>query len=209
MPVVTAVPPPPVAPTTPTGRPEIAIEASSTDGSLTMATADQRVVATTAAVSTLSPAETAALLARLEPLPDLSAQNAKAPTVRPASLPPPRTGGAQPIAFVVPTGKPIGDAPVIPPHVTTPLAAPMILPTGEIQAEAEIRIRFDEPMVPVAQVGSQGPLPITITPAIAGAWKWIDTRVAAFVSTEARFPKATDVKITVAAGIKALSGAEL
>lgn len=205
--VTPVVPPPAAAPTN--ARPEIAIDTSSTDGSLTMATADQRVVAAPAAVSTLSPAETAALLARLEPLPDLSAQNASAPTTRPASLPPPRTGGVQPIAFVVPTGKPVGDAPVIPTRVTTPLAAPMILPTGDIQAEAEIRIRFEEPMVPVAQVGSQGPLPITITPAIAGAWKWIDTRVAAFVSTEARFPKATEVKITVAAGIKALSGAEL
>lgn len=194
------------------GRPRIAIDPASTIGSLIATTPDQRVGKTTAVVSTLSPAETSAMLARLEPLPDLSAQNANAPALRPSSLPPPRAGAVQPIAFVVATGKPVSDAPIAASASATPmkvLAAPMILPTGEVAAEAVIRIRFDEAMVPVAAVGTQAPLPITISPAIAGAWKWIDTRVASFVSTEARFPMATDVTVTVPAGIKALSGATL
>ncbi|CAN5724212.1 hypothetical protein BH11MYX3_BH11MYX3_16660 [soil metagenome] len=202
---------PPISAVPSTGRPEIQIDATASAGSLTQATPDQRASASTAQVSTLSPTETAALIARLEPLPDLSAQNAKAPTVRPASLPPPRAGAVQPIAFVVPIGKPVTDAPLGAPRATPPppLLAPTILPVGDIHADAEIRIRFAEAMVPVAQVGTQGALPITITPVIAGTWKWIDTRVAAFVSTEARFPKATEVKITVPAGIKALSGSTL
>ncbi|MEO7095457.1 MAG: Ig-like domain-containing protein, partial [Polyangiales bacterium] len=202
--------PAPAAAPTPTGRPQIAIDTASTLGSLVATTPDQRVTKTTAKVSTLSAAETSALLARLEPLPDLSAGNATAPTLRPASLPPPRAGAVQPIAFVVPTGKPVSDAPIAPGATPTkPLTAPMILPVGEIGAEAAIRIRFDEPMVPVAGVGTQAALPIAISPAIKGTWKWIDTRVAAFVSSEARFPQATEVTITVPAGIKALSGATL
>ena len=209
-PVTVAPTPPPVADPPPTGRPRIAIDPVSTIGSLLASTPDQRVTASSATVSTLSPAETSALLARLEPLPELAAQNAGAPTLRPASLPPPRAGAVQPIAFVVPTGKPVSDAPIAPAAMEAkPLTPPMILPTGEIGAEAAIRIRFDEPMVPVAQVGTQETLPIAISPAIKGTWKWIDTRVAAFVSTEAQFPKATEVTITVPAGIKALSGATL
>ena len=209
-PIVTTPAAPLPADPPPTGRPRVAIDTASTIGSLIATTPDQRIAGSTAAVSTLSAAETSALLARLEPLPDLLAQNANAPTLRPASLPPPRAGAVQPIAFVVPTGKPVSDAPIAPgATVAKPLTPPMILPIGEVAAEAAIRIRFDEPMVPVAAVGTQAPLPITITPAINGAWKWIDTRVAAFVSTEARFPKATDVTITVPAGLKALSGATL
>ncbi len=199
-----------VPPTTPaSGRPEVAIDAEAKLGSLLAATADKRVESAPAAVTTLSPAETTALLARLEPLPDLSATNAKAPTLPPSSLPPPRSGGVQPIAFVVPTGKPVTDAPVVPAQVTRALAAPMILPTGDVSAEAEVRVRFDEAMVPVAAVGTQGALPITFTPPLAGSWRWIDTRVAAFVSDGARFPMSTDVVVTVPAGIKAVSGATL
>ncbi len=193
-----------------TGRPEIPIEAGALGGRLVQATADQRVVASSAQVSTLSPAETAALLARLEPLPDLSAHNGKPPIVRPASLPPPRAGAVQPIAFVVPTGRPTTDAPIGPPSAAPRvLAAPMILPVGEVHAEAEIRIRFEEAMVPVAEVGTQAALPITIAPALPGRWQWIDTRVAEFVASGARFPGATEVKITVPAGIRSLSGAIL
>ncbi len=209
-PIVVAPSPTSTPDPAPTGRPRIAIDTASTIGSLIATTPDQRVAKSTAVVATLSPAETSAMIARLEPLPDLSAQNAAAPTLRPASLPPPRAGVVQPIAFVVPTGKPVTDAPVARGSTPArPLNAPMILPTGEITAEAAIRIRFDEPMVPVAAVGTQAPLPITISPPIKGAWTWIDTRVAAFVSTEVRFPAASDITITVPAGIKALSGATL
>ena len=191
------------------GRAEIAIDGQAVLGSLLASTADKRVEAAPAAVTTLSAAETTALLSRLEPLPDLSATNAKAPTLPPSSLPPPRAGAVSPIAFVVPTGKPVGDAPVLPVQVTRPLTAPVILPTGDVPAEAEVRVRFDEPMIPVAAVGTQGALPITFTPPLAGSWKWIDTRVAAFVSGGARFPMATDVVVTVPAGVKAVSGATL
>ena len=53
-------------------------------------------------------------------------------------------------------------------------------------ADPEIRVRFDEPMVAVAAVGTEAMLPITIKPAIAGTWRWIDTRVAQFTSKAAR-----------------------
>lgn len=217
-----AAPPPPTTATPapaskpaadPSERPQIPIDADSPLGSLLASTPDLRVQQAVAQVTALTDAEARAMLARLEPLPDLSATNAKAPTMRPPSLPPPRAGGVQPIAFVVPTGKPVSDAPVAPgkqpdapPRALMP---PVILPTGEVRAESEVRVRFDEAMIPVAAVDSQAALPITFSPPLAGRWKWLDTRVAVFESAGARFPKATDVTVTVPAGIKALSGATL
>ena len=208
-----AAPSAPRPATNPNARPEIAIDAGSPLGSLLASTPDVRTPQAAAEITALTEAEASALLQRLEPLPDLSATNAKAPAMRPPSLPPPRAGGVAPIAFVVPTGKPVNDAPVAPgslpgeaPRVLQP---PVILPTGEVSAESEIRIRFDEPMVAVAAVGTQAPLRVTFSPPLAGSWKWIDTRVAAFVSAEARFPRSTEVTVTVPAGIKALSGATL
>ncbi|MDQ3300335.1 MAG: MG2 domain-containing protein, partial [Myxococcota bacterium] len=94
---------------------------------------------------------------------------------------------------------------------TKPLALPQITPQGEIAAESEVRIRFDEPMVPVAAVGSTAkpkqPF-ATIAPAIAGTWRWIDTRVLTFTVTP-RFPQATEITVTVPPGVRALSGATL
>lgn len=194
-------------PLTPGGRGTVAIDSTSTTGALTVTTPDPRTQATAVTASLLSAQETQALIARLEPLPDLAKPNAKAPSVRPASAPPPRTGAIQPIAFALPTGKPVGDAPMNPAKAAPrPLDPPQILPVGEIAREAEIRVRFTEPMVPVATVGPPATVPITITPKLAGKWRWIDTRVLEFTPTTPRLPQATEVAITVPAGMKAVSG---
>jgi alpha-2-macroglobulin len=165
------------------------------------------VVSTTANVTPLDAQATQALLARMEPLPAID--NRSAPVVRPPSQPPPRSGTVQPIAFVAPTGKQVVDKPITPVQSLAPLAAPQVLPIGEVERESEIRVRFEEPMVPVAAVGSAAKLPITFKPAIAGSWRWIDTRVAQFTSQAARLPAATEFTVTVATGAKAISGATL
>jgi hypothetical protein len=86
---------------------------------------------------------------------------------------------------------------------------PQISPQGEIRAESEIRVRFSEAMVPVASVNALAKAVATISPAVAGNWRWIDTRVASFTATEPRLPQATDFTVTVPAGTQALSGATL
>jgi hypothetical protein len=199
-----------VAPAAPSsGRPQIAIAAGVSEGKLTVEARDAKVAAAGATTTALTPNEVKALHARMEPLPDLAMANAGAPTVRAPTPAPARPGPVQPIAFVVPAGKPVSDAPVAPSKRSTPLAAPQITPQDEIRSESEIRVRFSEPMVPVAAVGAPVAPVATIAPAVAGAWRWIDTRVATFTAAAPRLPQATEFTVTVPAGITAASGATL
>ncbi|HEY5949313.1 MAG TPA: alpha-2-macroglobulin family protein [Kofleriaceae bacterium] len=194
--------------TKPSGRAQVAIDRNAgEDGALTATLAAASAVSTNAVVTALDPRDTQALLARLEPLP--AAATGSPPVIRPASQPPPRTGPVQPIAFVAPAGRHVADKPVMPVQSLAPLAPPQVLPVGEVERESEIRVRFDEPMVPVAAVGKTAMLPIAIKPAVAGTWRWIDTRVAQFSAQAPRLPAATEFSITVAAGAKAISGATL
>ena len=197
------------------GRAVVPLDETLLAGAITARTPDAQVTSPDVQITDLSAADTAALVARLEPLPDLSAANAKAPATRAPSLPPPRSGPTQPIAFVVPVGKSVADGgaptrtppPPPPARPAVPLSPPQILPSGDVDAEAVIRVRFDEPMVPVAEVGIGAPRPaITIEPAVAGGWRWIDTRVLAFTPNQSRLAQATPFKVTVAAGMRAISG---
>ncbi|HVV86374.1 MAG TPA: alpha-2-macroglobulin family protein [Kofleriaceae bacterium] len=125
---------------------------------------------------------------------------------------PPAPGTIVPIALPGPGGKVVPDAPIAPrPARATAgaLARPELSPQGDVRAESEIRVRFAEPMVAVAAVGPAATPPATITPAIAGAWRWLDTRVAVFTPSAPRLPQATAFTVTVAAGTRALSGATL
>ncbi|MCX5745137.1 MAG: hypothetical protein NT062_21845, partial [Proteobacteria bacterium] len=162
-------------------------------------------------ITTITRGETDALLARLEPLPDVAAS--PAPIVRPPATPPVRAQGAPvtPIAFVAPTGTTIADRPATSqPSVgspTQPLAVPEVFPRGPTNAESTIRVRFDEAMVPIARAGEvTGQPPVTLVPAVAGTWRWLDTRVLEFQTTAKRFPMASSFTITVPAGTRAVSG---
>lgn len=210
---------PNVAPITPaasgatsaaTGRAHVAIDSSAgDDGKVTATLAAAATVSTDAEVTTLDRATTNALLARLEPLPTFG--TAAAPVIRPASAPPPRSGTVQPIAFVAPGGKVVADRPVAGTGsaVVAPLAPPQVLPVGEVERESAIRVRFAEPMVPVAAVGTVAMVPISIQPPVAGTWRWVDTRVAQLTAQAPRLPAATEFTVTVHAGAKAVSGATL
>ena len=180
------------------------VEAGDMTLELRTAVADATAGVTT---SDLSEADTAALLARLEPLPVLD--QSKAPVVRAPSPIPAGPGAIEPIAFVAPTGARVADRPIqaIPPAPPR-LEPPQILPMGEVPAEAEIRVRFAEPMIAVERVGEAVTDITTFEPAIRGTWKWLDTRVAAFTSQAPRLAQATAYKVTVAHA-KALSGAIL
>ncbi|CAN5370780.1 hypothetical protein BH11MYX1_BH11MYX1_19780 [soil metagenome] len=158
-------------------------------------------------ISDLSQAETTALLARLGPLPGVTTNDG--PVIRPASARPPGPGKLEPISFLAPTGSAVQSrAASHGPPVAAALAAPQILPVGEVEEESEIRVRFAEPMVAVDKLG-EAPALATFEPAIAGSWKWIDTRIAVFTASAQRLAQATEYKVTVKPGIKALGGAVL
>jgi hypothetical protein len=64
-------------------------------------------------------------------------------------------------------------------------------------------------MTPVARVGLDDKPPVTVAPAVAGSWRWIDSRVLAFKTAAPRLPGATAFTVTVPAGTRALNGSTL
>src|SRR5450432_2212540 len=196
------------APVAPPGRPQVELSSPSVTGAMAIDLETAAVVATAGVqTSDLSASETRALLARLEPLP---AVTGPAPVMRPPSAMPPGAGTISPIAFVAPTGNAVTDKPASRAAViATTLDAPQILSFGDVPAESEIRVRFAEPMVAITKVDTNAGVVATIEPAVAGTWKWTDTRVATFTARSPRLAQATEYKVTVPAGAKALSGAVL
>ncbi|MEO8698925.1 MAG: alpha-2-macroglobulin family protein [Kofleriaceae bacterium] len=206
-PAATITPPAP-----PGGRPAVALDRDATDGKLELRFAPRSAPPKQGAIQPLPDADAQAMLAKLEPLP---VDTAPAPALRPASAAPPVSGAApQPIAFTGPTGTAITESPIAappppPPPPPEPLPPPSITPTGDIRLESEVRVTFDQAMVPVAAVGTIATPAITIAPPVIGAWRWIDTRVASFAIAAPRFAAATTYTVTVAAGARALNGSIL
>ncbi|MCX5744964.1 MAG: Ig-like domain-containing protein [Proteobacteria bacterium] len=193
-----------------TTRPQIAIDSSDAArarGAITIELPAAPVATVASAATPLSPTETAALLDSLPPLPDVT--TARTPPVRPPTVAPPAATTTTPIVFVAPTGAPVPARPAGP-RATIPLKPPTISPNAgyDVRGEAEIKLWFDEPMIAVAAIGATPTPPATITPAIAGDWRWLDTRVAVFTARSA-FPGSTTFTVTVTGGLTAVSGATL
>lgn len=87
-----------------------------------------------------------------------------------------------------------------------------VSPQGKVgipAATTDIVVTFAEPMVPLKATPedlSTGPL--QISPPLQGTYRWMGTRTLVFSATE-RLPLATEFKLKVPAGTRALSGAEL
>ena len=81
----------------------------------------------------------------------------------------------------------------------------------DVTPNTNITIVFDRPMVPLTQVqgeASKTPLadwPVTITPTIAGRWRWLGTTTVTFVPDKGLSPN-TMYRVSVPAGIKTVAG---
>ncbi|HEY3806489.1 MAG TPA: alpha-2-macroglobulin family protein [Kofleriaceae bacterium] len=193
----------------PVHRPSVAFT-SSLDGSFALAVDSHGPTARAIVATPLDEASTAALLARLEPLPVLD--NAHPAVIRPASPQPASSGVHVPIAFVAPTGRAVADRPLAasagdPP---APMQAPQILPSGgEAVLGAELRVRFTDAMVPIAQIKTAPVLAPTLDPPVVGAWRWNDTREIQFLPSRGHLPGSTKLTVTVAAGVRSLTNTML
>lgn len=93
-------------------------------------------------------------------------------------------------------------------------AAPLTLlrraPEGEVDEGAEVTITFSQPMVPLGSVSSVAAqaVPVRMTPAAPGRWRWIDARTLKF-EPAGRLPMATVYTVEVPAGTRGTSGAPL
>jgi len=81
-------------------------------------------------------------------------------------------------------------------------------PQGETTDPSEISLVFNRPMRPLELAGEEIHAPATIDPPVKGAFRWIGTNALVFAPAD-HLPRATDFKITVAAGTAALDGSRL
>lgn len=88
-----------------------------------------------------------------------------------------------------------------------PLEVDYTSPTGEVAVSAnKVVVHFTQPMVALSTVGQTTSSDlVTITPAVDGFFKWVNTRTLVFQS-KGDLPYATDFRIKVSAGKQSLLG---
>ncbi|MEX1362360.1 MAG: Ig-like domain-containing protein, partial [Nannocystaceae bacterium] len=107
---------------------------------------------------------------------------------------------------------PLTEEPVVPPPIDpAPLTVERHGPTGPQGLVDAIRLTFDQPMVPLADVAAlrAKPIPLILEPAVAGEVKWLGTRTLAFMPEAGRMPFSTETTITVPAGVTSTWGTSL
>lgn len=156
----------------------------------------------------LGPDAVAAILARL-PEWDVPADDRRT-FQRPAvTLPPPQIGTTVDTVFP-PATEPTDPA--------TPADGPLTVvryqPEGDVDIAPFVTVTFDRPMVPLTtldQLAAED-VPVTITPAIDGRWRWIGTRTLRFEASPGvvdRLPAATEFRVEIPRGTEAADGSRL
>lgn len=107
---------------------------------------------------------------------------------------------------------PEGEAPAIGKVAPVPaeLAVERFGPEGEVTLVDAVRLTFNQPMVPLADVESlkAEPIPLEIDPRPPGRVRWLGTRTLVF-EPEGRMPFSTHYTVTVPAGVKSTDGKAL
>ncbi len=158
-----------------------------------------------------TPLDEAALQPILDRLPPLVTDSADVQEFRlpEDSLPAPRTGDIIPTLFPPEETLEVSEAPV-----AGPLEVLRFSPEGEIPLAPFLSVTFNQPMIPLATVEqlTAQEVPVRITPALPGIWRWVGTRTLTFEyagGEHERFPMATVFSVEVPAGTRAVTGAEL
>src|SRR4029078_5943326 len=111
--------------------------------------------------------------------------------------------------------KPFGGPPQPKPAPTDngPLRVLHYQPVGDVAIAPDVSVTFSQPMVPLATLAQldQADVPVKVTPALKGRWRWIGTRTLRFEFTGAvdRLPMATSYSVEVPAGTASQSGNKL
>ena len=99
-----------------------------------------------------------------------------------------------------------------PPATPETLEVLRVQPAGDVGLAPFLSITFNQAMVPVGTVDqlAAADVPVTISPGVEGRWQWIGTSTLRFdAAGRDRLPMATGYTITVPAGTRSVSGAEL
>ncbi len=121
-------------------------------------------------------------------------------------IPPPRTGETITEAFPPPP-EAIRPEPV----AAGPLQVLRYAPEGEIPLAPFLNITFNQPMVPVTTLDNLAAedVPVQLEPSLPGTWRWVGTRTLTFEYDSElidRLPKATEYRVTIAAGTRSAVG---
>ena len=125
----------------------------------------------------------------------------------PQSLPRPRVGAT--------ITKPFGGAPKPAPTPTEigPLRVLRYQPVGDVDIAPDLSVTFSQPMVPLATLAQldAADIPVKVTPALKGRWRWIGTRTLRFEFTGSvdRLPMSTNYSVEVPAGTTSQTGNKL
>lgn len=105
----------------------------------------------------------------------------------------------------------VDDVEVPAPEVAGPLEVERRGPTGDQGLVDAIRVSFNQPMVPLADLETldSAPALLEIEPAIVGTTQWLGTRTLAFKPEAGRLPYSTDYEVTVRAGVTSTWGEKL
>lgn len=102
-----------------------------------------------------------------------------------------------------------GEPPI--PAAPGPLKVERNGPTGRQGLVDAVRLSFNQPMVPLADVAAlqAATIPFTVEPAVPGEIDWLGTRTLAFVPEAGRMPYSTEYTVTVPAGVVSTWGEKL
>jgi alpha-2-macroglobulin len=159
----------------------------------------------------LSPDEVAPILARLPaltPEPD----DVQAFNLPPTSLPAPRPGETIQEPFPPPVT--LAPPPVdVDPEAGGPLQVLRFAPEGDVALAPFVSVTFNQAMVPLDTVDAVAQqVPVTITPALPGVWKWLGPKTLVFEYDPEeldRLPQATEYVVEVPAGTQSATGGVL
>ena len=161
-----------------------------------------------AQVTALTQEQVQSLLNRLPPFHALEGdvEQARLPD---ELLPPPRPGTEEELPFPPPQAVTKADD-----YADTPLAVLRYSPDGDVPLAPQLSVTFNQPMVPLSshQELSQEDVPVKLSPAVPGRWRWVGTKTLLFeaeVDGVDRMPMATEYTVEIPAGIESASGQEL
>lgn len=201
---------PGATPTATAGGPGMTIRLS--DGQPLSQPMERLPVATTAP---LAPGEIEQIARLLPPLAALPGDQV-AFNLPPDPLPPPLPGQTLQDPFPLPENPPTPN-----PEDRGPLTVLRFSPQGEIPPAPGvsgvapfISVTFSQPMAPLATLEdlAQSDVPVQVSPAVPGAWRWLGTNTLVFraeAEVFARLPKSTVYTVTIPAGTRSLTGGAL
>ncbi|HTD49995.1 MAG TPA: alpha-2-macroglobulin family protein, partial [Acidimicrobiia bacterium] len=152
----------------------------------------------------------AAISAVLDRLPPFKTDGGAVPFNRPPDpLPRPRVG----TTIDKPFGSTTTPGPAPTPTGNGPLQVLRYQPIGDVAIAPDLSVTFNQPMVPLGTLAQldQAHVPVKVTPALTGRWRWIGTRTVRLEYTGAvdRLPMATSYTAEVPAGTTSQTGNRL